>query len=71
MKGLTAKVFHTYNASITLQQQLDDNTPENASIMELLAYYNKATKLIISSPSKVSLEESWGELGKDGGQGKP
>ncbi len=33
MRGLTAKVFRTYNASITLQQQLDDNTPEDASVV--------------------------------------
>jgi DNA topoisomerase I len=46
MKGLTAKVFRTYNASITLQQQLDENTPEDASVMEKLAAYNKANRMV-------------------------
>jgi len=46
MKGLTAKVFRTYNASITLQQQLDDNTPEDVSEMEKLAAYNKANTMV-------------------------
>jgi DNA topoisomerase-1 len=46
MKGLTAKVFRTYNASITLQQQLDENTPEDVSEMEKLAAYNKANRMV-------------------------
>ena len=46
MKGLTAKVFRTYNASITLQEQLDENTPETASVMEKLAAYNKANRMV-------------------------
>jgi DNA topoisomerase-1 len=45
MKGLTAKVFRTYNASITLQQQLDENTPEGSE-MEKLAAYNKANRMV-------------------------
>ena len=31
MEGLTAKVFRTYNASITLQQQLNETTEEGKS----------------------------------------
>lgn len=46
MKGLTAKVFRTYNASITFQQQLDENTPENATMQEKLVAYNKANKMV-------------------------
>ncbi len=32
MPGLTAKVFRTYNASITLQQQLDELTDETDNV---------------------------------------
>lgn len=34
MEGLTAKVFRTYNASITLQNQLVELTDPDASIPE-------------------------------------
>jgi DNA topoisomerase I len=46
MKGLTAKVFRTYNASITFQEQLDKNTPKGASMQELLNAYNKANRMV-------------------------
>jgi DNA topoisomerase I len=46
MKGLTAKVFRTYNASITFQEQLDNNTPKGASLQELLNAYNKANRMV-------------------------
>jgi DNA topoisomerase-1 len=48
MKGLTAKVFRTYNASITFQQQLDELTPRNkdASVQEKLIAYNKANRMV-------------------------
>lgn len=46
MKGLTAKVFRTYNASITFQQQLDLNTPKDASVQEKLNAYNKANRMV-------------------------
>jgi len=46
MKGLTAKVFRTYNASITFQQQLDENTPENATDAEKLAAYTEANRMV-------------------------
>ncbi|KAI5120312.1 hypothetical protein M0805_005816 [Coniferiporia weirii] len=46
MKGLTAKVFRTYNASITFQQQLDLYTPKNASVQEKLNAYNKANRMV-------------------------
>ena len=32
MPGLTAKVFRTYNASITLQQQLEELTDESDNV---------------------------------------
>ena len=48
MKGLTAKVFRTYNASITLQKelfssnmkQIDENTTQKNKVL----YYNKTNK---------------------------
>lgn len=43
MKGLTAKVFRTYNASWTFQQQLK-NTPKNGTIAEKIAAYNTANR---------------------------
>ena len=46
MKGLTAKVFRTYNASITFQQQLDESTPKNASVQEKLNAYNHANRMV-------------------------
>ncbi len=46
MKGLTAKVFRTYNASITFQEQLDLLTPTEASVQEKLNAYNKANRLV-------------------------
>lgn len=46
MKGLTAKVFRTYNASITFQQQLDEGTPKNASVQEKLNAYNNANRMV-------------------------
>ena len=46
MPGLTAKVFRTYNASITLQQQLDKQTKENDSVNEKMLSYNRANRLV-------------------------
>jgi DNA topoisomerase-1 len=46
MPGLTAKVFRTYNASITLQQQLDNLTEDDMSIQEKLLAYNRANRQV-------------------------
>ncbi|KAG6457599.1 hypothetical protein O3G_MSEX010391 [Manduca sexta] len=46
MPGLTAKVFRTYNASITLQRQLDELTDPNASIPEKILAYNRANRSV-------------------------
>ena len=46
MKGLTAKVFRTYNASITFQEQLDVYTPKNGSVQEKLNAFNKANRMV-------------------------
>ncbi|KZT29005.1 hypothetical protein NEOLEDRAFT_1128512 [Neolentinus lepideus HHB14362 ss-1] len=46
MKGLTAKVFRTYNASITFQEQLDQGTPEKGTVQEKLVAYNHANRMV-------------------------
>uniref|UniRef100_A0A8C7DZQ7 DNA topoisomerase I n=1 Tax=Naja naja TaxID=35670 RepID=A0A8C7DZQ7_NAJNA len=46
MDGLTAKVFRTYNASITLQEQLEDLTNEKDSLAAKLLSYNRANRAV-------------------------
>ncbi|KAI0267121.1 hypothetical protein BC834DRAFT_872641 [Gloeopeniophorella convolvens] len=46
MKGLSAKVFRTYNASITFQSQLDEGTPEDGTMQEKLNHYNHANRMV-------------------------
>ncbi|KAF9029059.1 hypothetical protein BDZ89DRAFT_1112826 [Hymenopellis radicata] len=48
MKGLTAKVFRTYNASITFQRLLDENADKikNGTIQEKLGVYNNANRMV-------------------------
>ncbi len=46
MKGLSAKVFRTYNASITFQNQLDEGTPEKGTMQEKLNHYNHANRMV-------------------------
>jgi len=46
MDGLTAKVFRTYNASNTLQQQLDELTPKNGTVAEKILAYNRANRAV-------------------------
>lgn len=46
MKGLSAKVFRTYNASFTFQSQLDEGTPENGTLQEKLNHYNHANRMV-------------------------
>lgn len=45
MDGLSAKVFRTYNASITLQKELE-GTPADGTVEEKVAYYNRANKQV-------------------------
>ncbi|CAI0437369.1 unnamed protein product [Linum tenue] len=45
MPGLTAKVFRTYNASITLDQQLYEET-EDGDVAEKVVVYQKANKQV-------------------------
>ena len=46
MDGLTAKVFRTYNASQTLQQQLDELTESDSSLEEKVLSYNRANRAV-------------------------
>ncbi|XP_029952811.1 DNA topoisomerase I, mitochondrial [Salarias fasciatus] len=46
MPGLTAKVFRTYNASITLQQQLRELTNKSDNEAEKLLSYNRANRAV-------------------------
>lgn len=46
MKGLTAKVFRTYNASITFQRLLDEGSLEGATLQEKLNAYNHANRMV-------------------------
>lgn len=46
MEGLTAKVFRTYNASWTLQQQLDKLTDPNDMEAEKILAYNRANRAV-------------------------
>jgi DNA topoisomerase-1 len=45
MPGLSAKVFRTYNASITLQKELEGMDPE-LSMEEKIVFYNRANKQV-------------------------
>lgn len=44
MKGLTAKVFRTFNASSTFQRLLDEHQFADATLQEKLNAYNKANR---------------------------
>ncbi len=46
MPGLTAKVFRTYNASITLQQQLEELTNPDDSVDNKVLAYNRANRKV-------------------------
>ncbi|VDD91647.1 unnamed protein product [Enterobius vermicularis] len=46
MPGLTVKVFRTYNASITLQDQLEKLTKDDATVHEHLLSYNRANRQV-------------------------
>ena len=46
MEGLTAKVFRTYNASWTLQQQLDELTNPDDTEVEKILSYNRANRAV-------------------------
>jgi DNA topoisomerase-1 len=46
MDGLSAKVFRTYNASRTLQEQLDQMTNTKDGINDKILSYNRANRAV-------------------------
>merc|ERR1711894_866930 len=46
MDGLTAKVFRTYNASITLQEQLKELTDADDNVAHKTLSYNRANRAV-------------------------
>ncbi|XP_043082320.1 DNA topoisomerase I, mitochondrial isoform X3 [Puntigrus tetrazona] len=46
MPGLTAKVFRTFNASTTLQDQLNKLTTEDMTVEEKILSYNRANRAV-------------------------
>ena len=44
MEGLTAKVFRTYNASITLEKELNKIDVSKYTLDEKVDYYDNANK---------------------------
>ncbi|GMS95876.1 hypothetical protein PENTCL1PPCAC_18051, partial [Pristionchus entomophagus] len=44
--GLTAKMFRTHNASITLQEQLLKLTNENDNVAQKMVSYKRANKMV-------------------------
>merc|ERR1712045_813733 len=46
MPGLTAKVFRTYNASITLQEQLAELTDQDDNVVAKVLSYNRANRAV-------------------------
>lgn len=46
MEGLTAKVFRTFNASITLQEQLEELTQDDDPIPSKILSYNRANRAV-------------------------
>lgn len=46
MDGLSAKVFRTYNASVTLQQQLREPVDPTLSVDQKKALYDEANKKV-------------------------
>ena len=60
MPGLTAKVFRTYNASVTLEKELD-NMPISASWTDKLLEYNRANRevaILCNHQKTVSAKET-------------
>src|SRR5271170_1500887 len=46
MPGLSAKVFRTFNASFTFQDQLRKLTPKNGSVVDKFAAYTEANRQV-------------------------
>lgn len=60
MPGLTAKVFRTYNASVTLEKQLHATYPAGTSVEEMVLQYNDANREVaILCNHQRSLPKNW------------
>ncbi|KAF9902003.1 DNA topoisomerase 1 [Linnemannia zychae] len=66
MKGLTAKVFRTYNASFTFQDQLEKLTPKDGTVAEKLLAYNRANRevAILCNHQRAVSKGHAGQIGK-------
>jgi len=71
MPGLSAKVFRTYNASVTLEKELPRTMPPEATMMEKEARYNDANRQVailcnhqksVSKASEAGLERKHGAV---------
>ena len=47
MDGLTAKVFRTYNTSMTLQEQLNKLTESEDNVNAKVLSYNRANRAVV------------------------
>lgn len=73
MPGLSAKVFRTYNASWTFQEQLK-STPDDGTVAEKIAAYNTANRMvaILCNHQKTvskGFDESFAKMGDKVGSG--
>lgn len=66
MEGLTAKVFRTYNASITLESELEKQPSEDMTVDEKMLFYNRANREVaILCNHQRTVSKSFGEqMGK-------
>ena len=62
MPRLTAKVFRTFNASVTLEKQLHETYPEGTSVDEMVTQYNDANRQVaILCNHQRTLPKNWEE----------
>lgn len=62
MPKLTAKVFRTFNASVTLEKQLHETYPEGTTMDEMVTQYNDANRQVaILCNHQRSLPKNWEE----------
>lgn len=62
MPGLTAKVFRTYNASVTLEKQLKPTYPPGTSVEQMVVQYNDANREVaVLCNHQRSLPKNWEE----------
>ncbi|VDP92556.1 unnamed protein product [Echinostoma caproni] len=57
MEGLTAKVFRTYNASRTLEEQLELLTDPNDTVQAKLLAYNRANRAVAIDAKRDQINE--------------